>query len=282
MFVFKAAVVGGGVSGGTIAHGIASAGLPVVIEDSDSARVTEGVRAARALWESQVQAGKLAGGDVDRLVAMIAPSSGYQGFGDVDFVIESLADDLDLKQAVFAELDEVTPGHAILASDTATLSVTEIGAVTARPDKVIGFHFARPLLQMRAVEVIEGEYTSPETAQVAAGFAQTMRRTPIRCGDVPGLVVGRLLLSCLSEALLAQEETGASAEEIDTALAQARTLSPGPLRLADAIGLDTVLRLSEELQETYGDRFGVSPKLLNLVKKGHLGMSTGRGFHEHA
>lgn len=282
MFVFKAAVVGGGKTGGEIAHAIAAAGIPVVLDDPDRGRVEHGIATARSLVQKQVDSGKLDQAGAERVTGLITPSTGYEGFGEVDFVIETMADRLDLKQAVFAELDGLTPGHAILAANTALLSITEIAETTVRPEKVVGFHLTAPISATRAVEVIEGEYTSPETAQVAAGFAQTIRRMPIRCGDGVGFVAGRLLLSCLSEVWLAQEETGATIEEIDQIVAAAKVIPMGPYRLADTIGLDAVLRLAEHLRETYGDRFHVPARLADLVDDGHLGASTGRGFHVEA
>ena len=281
MFVFKAAVVGGGQSGGEIAHAVANAGLPVVLAHPEREPVEAALQTAAALWRAQVEAGKLEAAEAERRAALIVPSTGYDGFGDVDFVIESLADRIDVKQDVFAELDEVTPGHAILAADTASLSVTEIADATARPDKVVGFRFARPIPSTRLVEVVEGEYTSPETAQVAAGFAQTIRKAPVRCGDAPGFVAGRILVACVSEAWRAQEETGASAEELDSAVAEAKALPMGAFRLADALGLDSVLALAERMNDAYGERFYVPGRLRELVAAGHLGVATGRGFHEY-
>jgi 3-hydroxyacyl-CoA dehydrogenase len=281
MFVFKAAVVGGGKSGGEIVHAIANAGIPVVLEDGRRGGAEQALAVADALWRGQVEAGKLEAAEAQRRAGLIVPSSGYEGFGDVDFVIETLSDQLEVKQQAFAELDEVTPGHAILAADTAYLPVTEIADATARADKVVGFRFARPIPATRLVEVAEGEYTSPETTQVAVGFAQSIRRTPIRCGDALGFVAGRILVACVSEAWRAQQETGAGDEELDSAIAEAKALPMGAFRLADALGLDTVLALAERLNEAYGERFYVPDRLRELVDAGHLGVSTGRGFHEY-
>ena len=177
MFVFKAAVVG---AGAELAQAIAAAGIPVLLKG-------EGLERARALSEKAtaklVEKGRLtaeaAAAEVERILGLITPTDSYEGFGDVDFVIEAVEDDLALKHAVFAELDAVTPGLAILATSTSELSVTEIGEITLRPDKVVGFHPAGP----RVVEIVEGDDTSPETAQAAADFAQQIRRAPIRCAD---------------------------------------------------------------------------------------------------
>src|SRR6202034_2697955 len=138
----------------------------------------------------------------------------------VDFVVEAVPERVDIKQAVFSELDEVTPGHAILSSNTSALSITEMGEATGRADKVVGFHFFYPASVMRLVEVVEGEYTSPETVQVATSFAQTIRKMPIRCGEAPGFVVNRILNSSVSEVWRFQEENGLSTEQIDNLVSE--------------------------------------------------------------
>src|ERR1700722_7700399 len=162
MFVFKAAVVGAGTMGGEIAHTIATAEIPVVLKDVDQRFVDQGTDKARSLWQGRVDAGKLEPGEMERKLALITGTTSYDAFGDVDFVIEAVPERMQIKQQVFAELDEVTPGHAILASNTSSLSITEMGEVTSRPDKVVGFHFFYPASVMRLIEVVEGEDTSPE------------------------------------------------------------------------------------------------------------------------
>ena len=208
MFVFKAAVVGAGTMGGEIAHTIANAEIPVVLKDVDQKFVDLGLEKARSLWQGRVDAGKLDGTEADRKLALITGTTDYEGFGDVDFVIEAVPERMDIKQAVFSELDEVTPGHAILASNTSSLSITEMGEATSRPDQVVGFHFFYPASVMRLIEVIEGDDTSPETALAATNFAQAIRKMPIRCGEAPGFVVNRILNSAASELWRFQEEIG--------------------------------------------------------------------------
>ena len=143
MFVFKAAVVGAGTMGGEIAQTIASAGVPVILKDVDQSFVDAGLARARSVWQGQVDAGRLDAAELARKLALISGTTGYDGFGDVDFVIEAVPERMTVKQTVFAELDEVTPGHAILASNTSALSITEMGEVTARPEKVVGWIRAR-------------------------------------------------------------------------------------------------------------------------------------------
>jgi 3-hydroxyacyl-CoA dehydrogenase len=188
---------------------------------------------------------------------------------------------MEIKQTVFGELDELTPGHAILASNTSSLSVTEMAEATLRPDKVCGFHFFYPASMMRLIEVIEGEETSDETLQAAANFAQAIRKTPIRCGEVPGFVVNRILNSAVSEVWRVTEEEGLDPHEVDNVIKDSGTVPMGPFFLTDLLGLDTVLHVAEHLRESYGDRFYVSPKMKELVEAGNLGQKTGKGFYEH-
>lgn len=281
MFVFKAAVVGAGTMGGEIAYTIANADLPVVLKDVEQKFVDQGVEKAASLWNARVEAGKLDPAERDRKLALIAGTTEYDGFGDVDFVIEAVPERIDLKQTVFAELDVVTPGHAILASNTSSLSITQMGEITSRPEKVVGFHFFYPASVMRLIEVIEGDDTSPETAQAAANFAQAIRKTPIRCAEAPGFVVNRILNSSVAELWRYQEESGISVEELDKLVADSKAAPMGPFFLADLLGLDTVLHVAEHLKESYGDRFYVHHGMEQLVEAGNLGTKTGKGFYEH-
>jgi 3-hydroxyacyl-CoA dehydrogenase len=282
VFVFKAAVVGAGTMGGEIAQTIANAEIPVVLKDVDQKFVDQGIEKARSVWQARVDAGKLEASERDRKLALISGTTSYEGFGDVDFVIEAVPERMEIKQTVFSELDEVTPGHAILASNTSSLSITEMGDATSRPDKVVGFHFFYPASVMRLIEVIEGDYTDPETVQVAASFAQTIRKTPIRCGEAPGFVVNRILNSSVSELWRYQVETGADIKEIDRIVAESKAAPMGPFFLTDLLGLDTVLHVATHLAESYGDRFYVHPGMKELVGEGNLGVKTGKGFYEHA
>jgi 3-hydroxyacyl-CoA dehydrogenase len=281
MFVFKAAVVGAGTMGGEIAHVIADAGIPVTLKDVDDVYVEQGMAKARSLWQTRVDAGKLTAEEAQGKMALIRGTTEYAGFGDVDFVVEAVPERMEIKQAVFSELDEVTPGHAILASNTSSLSITEVGEATIRPDKVVGFHFFYPASLLRLIEVVEGEDTSEETAQAAANFAQAIRKTPIRCGEAPGFVVNRILNATVSELWRFQEETGADIAELDKAITEAKVAPLGPFYLTDLLGLDTVLHVAEHLRESYGERFYIHRGLQQLVSEGHLGAKTGRGFYEH-
>jgi 3-hydroxyacyl-CoA dehydrogenase len=281
MFVFKAAVVGAGTMGGEIAQTIANAEIPVVLKDVDQKFVDLGLEKARSLWQGRVDAGKLDPAELERRLGLITGTTDYSGFGDVDFVIEAVPERMAIKQAVFSELDEVTPGHAILASNTSSLSVTEMGEATSRPDMVVGFHFFYPASVMRLVEVIEAQETSAETMQDAVNFATAIRKLPIRCGEAPGFVVNRILNSAVSELWRVQEETGTPIAELDKIVQDSKAAPMGPFFLADLLGLDTVLHVAEYLKEAYGERFFVHQQMHELVAAGDLGAKTGKGFYEH-
>ena len=289
MYVFKAAVVGAGTMGGEIAQVIASAGLPVLLKDLDQRFVDQGLEKARSVTEAQlgglVGKGKITQEEADvrreEIVARISGTVEYDGFGDVDFAIEAVPETMDVKRAVFDELDIVTPGHAILASNTSSLSISEMGEATSRPDRVVGFHFFYPASLMRLIEVIYGEDTSEETVQAAVNFAQQIRKQAIRCGEVPGFVVNRILNSAVSEIWRLQDQEGLDVKEIDRVVQESKAAPMGPFYLADLLGLDTVLHVAEHLEESYGGRFFVSPAMRDLVEAGDLGQKTGRGFYEH-
>jgi 3-hydroxyacyl-CoA dehydrogenase len=289
LFVFKAAVVGAGTMGGEIAQVIASAGIPVVLKDIKQDLVNVGLEKARDVTRGQLGAlvarDKITQESSERqfgeITGRITGTTDYEGFGDVDFVVEAVPERMDIKQAVFAELDEVTPGHAILSSNTSALSVTEMGEVTTRPDRVCGFHFFYPASMMRLIEVIEGEDTSDETMSTAVGFAQAIRKTAIRCGEVPGFVVNRILNAAVSEVWRVTEEEGLEVEEVDRVIKDSGTVPMGPFFLTDLLGLDTVLHVAEHLRASYGERFYVSAQMRELVEAGHLGQKTGKGFYEH-
>src|SRR3954469_13506283 len=288
MFVFKAAVVGAGTMGGQIAQTIAASGTPVVLKDVKDELVQAGLDEARNVTQAQVKGlvektrltEEQAAAQVQEVVGRIHGSTSYEGFGDVDFVIEAVPERMEIKQAVFAELDASTPGHAILASNTSSLSITEIGDATLRPDKVVGFHYFYPASVMPLIEIVNGDETSPETTQAAINFAQAIKKNPITCGEVPGFVVNRILNSGISEIWRAQEEQGLSIKKIDEAVGAANVTPMPPFFLIDLLGLDTVLHVAEYLQESYGDRFYVHKGMQRLVSEGKLGAkSGGAGFY---
>jgi 3-hydroxyacyl-CoA dehydrogenase len=289
MFVFKAAVVGAGVMGGEIAQVIAAADIPVLLKDVDQEYVDAGLRRAREVTGKQV--GKLVSKEkltaeqgeaqVEATLARITGTTSYDGFGDVDFAIEAVPERIEVKHEVFADLDAATPGHAVLASNTSGLSISEIGDATNRPDKVIGFHFFWPASAMRLIEIVEGEETSQATLQAAANFAQAIRKTPVRCAECPGFVVNRILTSTASEIWRYQDETGASPEAVDAFIKEQAGMPMGVFQVADMSGLDTVVKVARDMADAYGDRFYVHKGMEELVSKGDLGAKSGKGFYEH-
>jgi enoyl-CoA hydratase / 3-hydroxyacyl-CoA dehydrogenase len=289
MFVFKAAVVGAGTMGGEIAQAIASADIPVVLKDIEQRFVDHGLEKAREVTKGQldrlVSKEKLtqeqADARLEEVIGLITGTTDYDAFGDVDFVVEAAPERMEIKQSVFGELDAVTPGRAILASNTSSLSITEMGDATLRPDKVIGFHFFYPASVMPLVELVEGEETSEESVEAAINFAQTIRKQPITCAEVPGFVVNRILNSAVGEVWRAQEEQGLSIAKIDEAVTSANVAPMGPFVLGDLLGLDTILHVAEHLNEAYGDSFYVHQGMRKLVSEGKLGAkSGGSGFYE--
>ncbi len=289
MFVFKAAVVGAGTMGGEIAQVIAAAGVPVVLKDIRQEFVDQGLDKARQV--TQVQLGQLverqkltedqAAEQAADVLGRITGTTSYDGFGDVDFVVEAVPERMDVKQAVFSELDAVTPGHAVLASNTSGLPITEMAIATQRPEQVVGFHFFYPASMMRLIEVVEGEETSEQALRTATAFAQQIRKQPIRCGEVPGFVVNRILNSAVSEVWRVQDEQGLDPQEIDRLVQESKAAPMGPYLLTDLLGLDTVLHVARNLRQAYGERFFVSPAMEELVAAGHLGQKTGKGFYDH-
>ncbi len=283
MFVFKAAVVGAGTMGGEIAQAIAAADIDVVLKDIDQKFVDHGLEKAHEVTKGQldklVAKEKLTQEQADarlaEVVGRIEGTTDYSSFGDVDFVIEAAPERMEIKQAVFAELDAVTPGHAVISSNTSSLSITEMGEATLRPDKVVGFHFFYPASVMPLLEIVRGEETSDETISTAFNFAQAIKKQPIVCDEVPGFVVNRILNASVAEVWREQEQGGLSIKKIDDGIAAANAAPMGPFILTDFLGLDTVLHVAEHLQESYGDRFYVHPGMQKLVSEGKLGVKTG-------
>ncbi len=289
MFVFKAAVVGAGVMGGQIAQTIAAAGIDVVLKDIRQDLVDHGLQEARNVtsgtFAKLASKGKItedeAAAQTEEVLARIHGTTSYDGFGDVDFVIEAVPEKMEIKQAVFAELDAVTPGHAILASNTSGLSITEIGDATLRPEKVVGFHYFYPASVMPLIEVIEGDDTSAETVQAAVNFAQAIKKNPITCGEVPGFVVNRILMSGMSEVWRMTDEQDLSLKAVDELIAGAKVTPMGPYFLVNLLGLDTTFHVAEHMVHAYGpERFYVHEGMSTQVAAGKLGAKTGgEGFY---
>lgn len=269
--------------GGEIAQTIAVADIDVVLKDIDQKFVDQGLEKARAVTKGQLDrlvskeklTAEQAEARLEEVMGRITGATDYSGFGDVDFVIEAAPERIEIKQQVFTELDQVTPGHAIISSNTSSLSITEMGEATLRPGKVVGFHFFYPASVMPLVEIVRGEETAEQTVTTAVNFAQGIRKQPIVCEEVPGFVVNRILNSAVAEVWREQEEKGLSIKAIDEGIAAANAAPMGPFTLTDLLGLDTALHVAEHLRDSYGDRFYVHGGMQKLVADGKFGAKSG-------
>ncbi|MGQ9668210.1 MAG: 3-hydroxyacyl-CoA dehydrogenase family protein, partial [Anaerolineae bacterium] len=209
MYIFKAGVVGAGAMGSEIAQVISYSGLPVVLKDVDQAMLDKGMERIRDIYQRRVDKGKMSAGEMQSKLDLIQPTLTYDGFEDVDIVIEAVPEKMSIKQRVFAELDEVCPEGTIFASNTSALSISEMAAATKRPAKVIGMHFFNPAHVMKLVEIIPGLDTSQETVDDVVMFAESLRKIPVVVQECPGFLVNRLLMPYLNEAVKALEEGAA-------------------------------------------------------------------------
>ncbi|MGQ9803094.1 MAG: 3-hydroxyacyl-CoA dehydrogenase [Anaerolineae bacterium] len=280
MYIFKAAVVGAGTMGGEIAQVISFSGLPVILKDVDQTMLDRGMDKARAIYQRRVERGKMSAGEMQAKLDLITPTLTYDGFEDVDIVIEAVPERMDIKKRVFQELDEVCPEQTIFASNTSALSISEMGAATKRPHKVVGMHFFNPASVMKLVEVIPGLDTSQETVDDVVMFAESLRKIPVVVQECPGFLVNRLLMPYLNEATKALEEGAATATEIDRAVVE-WGMPMGPFTLMDMLGLDVCAHVGEYLYSEYGDRMEPARLFEKLVAAGRLGEKTGAGFYDH-
>jgi len=281
MYIFKCAVVGAGAMGGEIAQVISWAGLPVVLKDVDQKMLDHGMATARAIFQRRVDKGKLTASELTDKMSLITPTLTYDDFGDVDFVIEAVPEKLEIKKAVFAELDTICQSTAILASNTSALSITAIAAATKRPGQVVGFHFFNPASVMKLIEVVSGAQTNQDTVETAVSFAEELRKIPVKVKECAGFVVNRVLMASMIEILRAREELGVDHAAVD-ALVQAKGGVPmGPFLLSDMLGLDIAVDVAATLEKAYGPRFAAPKELRDLVAAGDLGVKTGKGFYTH-
>ncbi len=280
MYIFKAAVVGAGTMGGEIAQVISFSGLPVVMKDIDQAMLDKGMEKVRSIYQTRVDKGKMSAGEMQAKMDLITPTLNYDEFGDVDIVIEAVPERMSVKKAVLAELEEVCPEQTIFASNTSALSISEMGAATKRPHKMIGMHFFNPAHVMKLVEIIPGLDTSQETIDDVVMFTESLRKLPVVVQECPGFLVNRLLMPYLNEATKALEEGAASAAEIDQAIT-AWGMPMGPFTLMDMLGIDICGHVGEYLYSEYGERMAPAPLFVKLIEAGRLGEKTGAGFYDH-
>jgi len=275
-------VIGAGQMGRGIAQVAAASGCDVVLCDSTKA-LAEGGKAQIAIALGKlVDKGKMPAPERDALLDRIHPSEGVSGLADADLAVEAATENLEIKLAIFRDVDRALPPGAILASNTSSISITKLGAVTSRPERVIGMHFMNPVPVMKLVEIVRGLETSDETYAVVRDLSLKLGKTVITSKDVPGFLVNRILIPLLNEACFALEQSVGTAEDIDTGAKLGLNHPMGPLELADLIGLDTVLAIAEVLHRELGDsKYRPSTLLRNMVAAGRLGRKTGRGFYDY-
>jgi len=275
-------VVGAGQMGRGIAQVAAQAGLQVVVLDATQELAENGAgRIARAL-DRLVQKEKITGSERDATVERIVPRSDYADLSSCDFVIEAAPEKEALKLEIFDKLNSVTRPNTILASNTSSISITKLGSVTDRPEKVIGMHFMNPVPVMKLVEIVRGLPTDDDTYQVTVALAQKFGKTTIGARDIPGFIVNRVLIPLLNEACYALYEGLGTVQDIDTGVRLGLNHPMGPLELADLIGLDTCLAIAAVLHEELGDdKYRPCPLLRQHVAAGWLGRKSGRGFYTY-
>ena len=275
-------VVGAGQMGGGIAQVAAQAGLEVVLNDLQGEFVERSLGGMERLLSRAVARGKLSAEEKEATLARITPSTDLADAGGVDFVVEAAAENLAVKTQIFQSLDRIAPPETILASNTSSLPITELAAVTGRPELVIGMHFMNPVPVMSLVEVIRGLATSDATWQSVEELARRLGKTPVEVNDYPGFVANRVLMPMINEAIYALYEGVASARDIDTVMKLGANHPMGPLTLADFIGLDTCLAIMEVLYEGFADsKYRPCPLLRKMVKAGWLGRKSGKGFYDY-
>jgi 3-hydroxybutyryl-CoA dehydrogenase len=284
--VRNVAVVGFGVMGTGIAQVFAQAGFNVIARDVSEAGLKRGLEVIKEGpfgLQKAVEKGRLKREEAEAALARIKVTTSLEEAArDADLVVEAIFENLELKKALFKELDEKCPKHAVLASNTSTLSITALAGATKRPDRVVGMHFFNPVPVMKLVEVVRGLATSDETVQLIKDLAVKLGKTPVVVKDVPGFIANRLALPYLAEAMRAYEQGIASAQDIDTAMKLGYNMPMGPLELLDLIGLDTTLDVLESIyRETNDPKYAPPVILKQMVRAGWTGRKSGRGFYDY-
>ncbi|WP_156290214.1 3-hydroxybutyryl-CoA dehydrogenase [Oceanobacillus salinisoli] len=279
----KVMVVGAGQMGSGIAQVFAQSGFEVILNDVKKEALNKGKAHIEKILSKDVAKGKITEENKAVTLSRMTLSSSLEDAASCDLVVEAIVEKMDVKTSVFKELDRVAPKHAILATNTSSLPITEIAAVTNRPEKVIGMHFMNPVPVMKLVEIIRGLQTSDETYEVIQAVSEQLNKTSVEVNDFPGFVSNRILLPMINEAIYTVYEGVASPEDVDTVMQLGMNHPMGPLKLADFIGLDTCLSIMEVLHEGLGDsKYRPCPLLRKYVKAGWLGKKSGRGFYEYS
>ncbi len=280
--VQKMGVIGAGQMGAGIAQVAAQAGIDVVMVDSSMEFAERGRARISTALEKLVQKGKLPAEERALAERRISVSTSYEAFAECDFVIEAATENQQLKKKIFGDLDKAAKPGAVLASNTSSISITLLGAQTKRPEKVIGMHFMNPVPVMKLVEVVRGLATDDPTYETVLALGRRFGKSLVTAKDIPGFIVNRLLIPFLNEACFALQESLGSLEDIDSGIKQGLNHPMGPFELADLIGLDTCLAISEVLHNELGDdKYRPAPLLRQYVAAGWLGRKAGRGFYKY-